>query len=54
MQKTKRLKQSIEQWTIGYGWHQNREAKLKIVEGAISWSNQQGCVITFNNVLTSK
>ena len=24
---------NIEQWTIGYGCHQNQEAKLKIVEG---------------------
>ena len=26
---------SIEQRTIGYGWRQNQEAKLKIVGGAI-------------------
>ena len=32
---------NIEQWTIGYGWRQNQEAELKIVEGAMSWSNQQ-------------
>ena len=27
---------SIEQKTIGYGWHQNQEAKLKSVRGAMS------------------
>ena len=32
---------NIEQWTKGYGWRQNQEAKLKNVGGAISWSNQQ-------------
>ena len=32
---------NIEQWTIGYGWRQNQDAKLKIVGGVISWSNQQ-------------
>ena len=26
---------------MGYGWRQNREAKLKIVGGAIFWSNHQ-------------
>ena len=36
MQKTKRLKQSIEQWTIGYGWCHNQEAKLKVVEGRLA------------------
>ena len=30
-----------EQRTIGYGWHQNHEAKLKIVEGDLSGSNHQ-------------
>ena len=25
----------IEQWTIGYGWRQNQEVKLKIVGGAV-------------------
>ena len=29
---------NIEQWTIGYGWRQNQEAKLKIVGGVIPWS----------------
>ena len=32
---------NIEQRTIGYGWHQNQEAKLKIVGGDLSESNQQ-------------
>ena len=32
---------NIEQRTIGYGWHQNQEAKLKIVGGDLSGSNQQ-------------
>ena len=32
---------NIEQWTIGYGWHQNQEAKQKILGGAMSRSNQQ-------------
>ena len=32
---------NIEQWTIGYGWQQNQEVKLKIVGGVITWSNQQ-------------
>ena len=32
---------NIEQRTIGYGCHQNQEAKLKIVEGIIPWPNQQ-------------
>ena len=27
---------NIEQRTIGFGWHQNQKAKLKIVEGVIS------------------
>ena len=27
---------NIEQWTIGYGWRQNQEAKLKIVGGVIT------------------
>ena len=31
----------IEQWTIGFGWRQNQDAKLKIVVGLISWSNYQ-------------
>ena len=26
---------NIEQRTIGYGWHQNQEAKLKIVGGVM-------------------
>ena len=50
---------NIEQWTICYAWHQNQEAKLKIVGGAMSWSNQQlynicNCVISFSIVLTSE
>ena len=32
---------NIEQRTIGYGWRQNQEAKLKIVGGDLSGSNQQ-------------
>ena len=32
---------NIEQWTIGYGWRQNLEAKLKILGGVITRSNQQ-------------
>ena len=32
---------NIEQLTIGYGWRQNQEAKLKIVGGDLSRSNQQ-------------
>ena len=32
---------NIEQLTIGYGWRQHQEAKLKIVGGAMSPSNQQ-------------
>ena len=27
---------NIDQWTISYSWHQNQEAKLKIVGEAIS------------------
>ena len=27
---------NIEQRTIGYGWRQNQEAKLEIVEGDLS------------------
>ena len=27
---------NVEQGTIGYGWRQNQEAKLKIVGGVIS------------------
>ena len=30
---------NIEQRTIGYGWHQNQEAKLKIVGGDLSGSD---------------
>ena len=49
----------IEQWTIGYGWRKNQRAKLNIVGGAISGSNQElynicNCVITFGIVLTSE
>ena len=32
---------NIEQRTIGYGWRQNQEARLKIVGGDLSRSNQQ-------------
>ena len=32
---------NIEQRTIGYGFRQNKEAKLKIVGGVIPWSYQQ-------------
>ena len=32
---------NIEQSTIGYGWRQNQEAKLKIVGGDLPGSNQQ-------------
>ena len=32
---------NIEQRTIGYGGRQNQEAKLKIVGGDLSGSNQQ-------------
>ena len=32
---------NIEQRTIGYGWRQNQEVKLKIVGGDLSGSNQQ-------------
>ena len=32
---------NIEQGTIDYGWRQNQEAKLKIVGGDLSGSNQQ-------------
>ena len=32
---------NIEQKTIGYGWRQNQKAKLKIVGGDLSGSNQQ-------------
>ena len=32
---------NIEQWTLGYGWRQNQEAKLKIAGGVIPQSNQQ-------------
>ena len=32
---------NIEQWTIGYGWRQHQEAKLKIVGEVNPWSNQQ-------------
>ena len=32
---------NIEQRTIGYGCRQNQEAKLKIVGGDLSGSNQQ-------------
>ena len=32
---------NIEQKTIGYGWRQNQEAKLKIVGGDLPGSNQQ-------------
>ena len=56
---------NIEQWTKGYGWCKNQEAKLKIVGGVMPQSNQQeayptisnnicNCVITFSIVLTSK
>ena len=50
---------NIEKWTIGYGWHQNQEAKLNIVGGAMSWSHQQlfnicNCLITFSILLTSE
>ena len=31
---------------IGYGWCQNQKNKLKIVGGAMSWSNQQLYVYT--------
>ena len=31
----------IERRTIGYDWRQNQEAKLKIVGGDLSGSNQQ-------------
>ena len=43
---------NIEQWTIGYGWRQNQEAKLKIVGGVISWSNYQEADPT-NSYITS-
>ena len=48
---------NIEQWTIGYAWRQNQEAKLTIVGRVMSWSNQQlynirNCVIIFSIVLT--
>ena len=32
---------NIEQRTIGYGWRQNQEAKLKIVGEDLSGSNKQ-------------
>ena len=39
---------NIEQWTIGYGWRQNLEAKLKIVgeqcldpEQDVVWNGQR-------------
>ena len=32
---------NIEQRTIGYGWRQTQEAKLKIVGGDLRGSNQQ-------------
>ena len=32
---------NIEQEKIGYGWHQNQEAKMKIVGGDLPGSNQQ-------------
>ena len=32
---------NIDQRTRGYGWRQNQEAKLKIVGGDLSGSNQQ-------------
>ena len=32
---------NIEQQTIGYGWRQHQEAKLKIVGEVIPYSNQQ-------------
>ena len=32
---------NIKQRTIGYGWRQNQEAKLKIVGGDLSGSDQQ-------------
>ena len=32
---------NIDHWTIGYGWRRNQEAKLKIVGGVLTWSNQQ-------------
>ena len=32
---------NIEQYTIGYGWRQNQEAKQKIVGGELPGSNQQ-------------
>ena len=31
---------NIEQRAIGFGWRQNQEAKLKIVGGDLSGSNQ--------------
>ena len=46
---------NIEQWTKGYGWRQNQEAKLKNVGGVISWSNQQLLIIPFySELLTFK
>ena len=53
------LQRVNEQWTMGYGWGQNQDAKLKNVGGAMSLSNQQlyngcNCATTFSIVLTSE
>ena len=37
-----------EQRTIGYGWRQNQEVKLKIVGGDFSGSNQQDLDLTIH------
>ena len=38
---------NIEQRTIGYGWHQNQETKLKIVGGDLPGSNHSSLLVTF-------
>ena len=40
---------NIEQWPIGYGWHQNQEAKQKIEGGVITWSKQEEADPTSSN-----
>ena len=41
---------NIEQRAIGYGWRQNQEAKLKIVGGDLSGSNQQDLYPTIHYI----
>ena len=40
----------MEQSKVGYGWHRNQEAKLKIVGGDLSGSNQKDLDPTFQYI----